>query len=109
MMDSLDLGERDDLSEISVVGRPWIGRILLERQVRPGAIAVPAPKLVKRSAIGQRLDRAGPAGWLRGPPVGQAPEDRRPVPHLVGALEAGVGHERWGSSLPSRGSGSYTR
>jgi hypothetical protein len=31
MVQSPDLGERDDLSGISVVDRPWIGRILLER------------------------------------------------------------------------------
>jgi hypothetical protein len=31
MGQSPDLGERDDLSGISVVDRPWIGRILLER------------------------------------------------------------------------------
>jgi hypothetical protein len=31
MVQSPDLGERDDLSGVSVVDRPWIGRILLER------------------------------------------------------------------------------
>jgi hypothetical protein len=40
-MKSPNLGERDDLSEVSVVGRPWIERILLKRRMRSGAIGVP--------------------------------------------------------------------
>jgi hypothetical protein len=34
-----DLGERDDLSEASVVDRPRIGCILLKRKMRPQAYA----------------------------------------------------------------------
>ncbi len=49
MMKPADLGDRDDLSDISVVGRPLIRRILLERQMRPGAIVV-TPVVGKDSA-----------------------------------------------------------
>jgi hypothetical protein len=35
MVQSPDLGERDDLSEASVVDRPRIGCILLKRKMRP--------------------------------------------------------------------------
>ena len=40
MMESSDLGERDDLSEISVVDRPPFWRVLLKCEMRPGAIVV---------------------------------------------------------------------
>jgi len=40
MMESSDLGERDDLSEISVVDRPPFWRVLLECEMCPGAIVV---------------------------------------------------------------------
>ena len=40
MMESSDLGERDDLSKISVVDRPPFWRVLLECEMCPGAIVV---------------------------------------------------------------------
>ncbi len=40
MMESPDLGERHDLSEISVMDRPPFRRVLLKRQMRPGAVVV---------------------------------------------------------------------
>ena len=49
MMESADLGERDDLSEISVVDRPPFRRVLLQRKMRAGAIVVP-PVVRKDSA-----------------------------------------------------------
>ncbi len=33
MMESPDFGDRDDLSAISLVCQPWIGRILVEREM----------------------------------------------------------------------------
>jgi hypothetical protein len=33
MMESPDLGARDDLSKFSRVCHPWIGRILIEREM----------------------------------------------------------------------------
>jgi hypothetical protein len=35
MMESPDLGERDDLSAFSLVCHPWIGRIFVEREMGP--------------------------------------------------------------------------
>ena len=40
MMESSDLGERDDLSEISVVVRPPFWRVHLNCEMRPGAVVV---------------------------------------------------------------------
>ena len=40
MVQSPDLGERGDLSKFSLVCRSWIGRILVEREMRPCAVVV---------------------------------------------------------------------
>ncbi len=40
MMESPDFGQRDDLSAFSLVCHPWIGRILVEREMRPCAVVV---------------------------------------------------------------------
>jgi len=38
MMESPDLGERDVLSAFSLVCHSWIGRILVEREMRPRSV-----------------------------------------------------------------------